>query len=169
MENVCEEIRERVIAFLLFLTSERCFETLEKFVAPEKLGYELCRIWFDEIYAPSERYLETLKGDYSEQKTRDFEKCFDVEELIEMERFHRFFELRLDMLSKKHKNRAAYPQSNSWKNLIKHAKYLVQELEPDAKRRRILLENNVELAFKQNGELPPPSHWRILLKNSSQR
>ncbi len=159
----CEETRERVIAFLLFLTSRNCFEMLGKFVAPEKLGYELCRIWFDEIYAPGTRYLETLKGDYCAEETRRFEACFEVEELVELERFHRFFELRLEMLSRLQPEAGAFPQNQSWQNLIKHAAYLVEELEPGAAQRRQQLEKNVALIIKERGQLPPPAHWRILM------
>ncbi len=166
--NLSDNTRERVIFFLLFLTSQDAQQTFHRQVRPEKLAYELCRIWVEEIYAPSERYLTSLKGDYSKKKAAAFEDCFEVEELISLERFHRFIELRFDMLPEKYKQTQIFPINASWENITKDANYLLEELEPKANTRREALIEKVKTllgssdrmittAWKEFLQLSPPS------------
>ena len=48
--------------------------------------------------APGESYLNGLKGDRPEEEVDRFRACFSEEERAALERFHGFFELRLDFL-----------------------------------------------------------------------
>ena len=133
-------VRDRVIDFLLLFTSEKCRKALSVSMPPQRVAYELARIWFEEIYVPSIRYLDSLKGDYSENDVAAFEESFDVEELVTMERFHRFFELRFDMLAERVKSSGEFPQTESWQNIIKDAGYLLEDLIPKAADREARLE-----------------------------
>lgn len=129
--------RKRVTLVLAFLSSEECREACRQVVPPERLAYEWCRLWFDEIYLPSVRYLEGLKGDRSEEEVEAFRACFRSEELEAMERFHRFLELRVEMLSEEAHRKEAFPQSDAWDSIVRHAGYVLEDLEsvdPDAVR-----------------------------------
>ncbi len=140
MPTETEKIRDQVIVFLLFLTSEKSLKVCHKFVSPEKLAFELARIWFDEIYVPGIRYLEGgLKGDYSEEAVDEFEDSFTDDELDALERFHLFFELRLQMIPDSSIKTGIWPQNESWRNIIKDAGHLLQALEPDAESKRTRL------------------------------
>ncbi|MCH8124363.1 hypothetical protein IIC38_00100 [candidate division KSB1 bacterium] len=150
----CKEIREQVVLFLLFITSEDCLQAYENSISQEKLAFELSRIWFDEIYIPGMIYLvDGLKGNFSENNAREFEKCFTEKEFKSLERFHRFFELRMDMLSKDMKKKGTIPQNDSWQHLKKHASYLADELEPNADEKRKHLERMVKDGLLDDGKL----------------
>lgn len=150
------EVRDSVINFLVFFTSDQCEAACAKIFPGGKFAYELSRIWFDEIYWPGERYLESFKGDYSEAQAAHFRKAFNDDEWKTMERFHRFFELRIDMIPENHRLAAAFPNSASWQNLVKDAKYLVEELEPNPDRRAERLEKMLaHLLTKKFGSF----HW----------
>ncbi len=150
----CKEIREQVVLFLLFITSEDCLQTYENTISQEKLAFELSRIWFDEIYIPGMIYLvDGLKGNFSEKKAGEFEKCFTEKEFKSLERFHRFFELRMDMLSKDNKKKGIIPQNDSWQHLKRHASYLAAELEPNADEKKKQLENLVRGRLLKEGKL----------------
>ncbi|RMI09756.1 MAG: hypothetical protein D6681_06765 [Calditrichaeota bacterium] len=136
-------IRDQVILFLILLTSERCQALLHPFLSPERTAYELLRLWFDDIYAPGTRYMETLKGDFSEAAVARFEEAFDVEELVSLERFHHFLELRLEMLPEQERRKRVFPLTDSWRHIQKDARYLLQELEPNLNQRRRELEEKL--------------------------
>lgn len=155
-----QEIRDRVVFFLLFLTSESCISACSPFADAEKIAYELCRIWFDDIYTPGLSYFESLKGDFSPEAAARFEDAFDVEELVELERFHHFFELRIGMLAKKFKGAATFPQNDSWRNLLRHARQVLALLEPDSAKLQARLEARVRHAAEQGQNLLAPSTWR---------
>jgi len=132
-----QSIRDRVIDFLLFLSSEGCLDASRQgLIHWEKLAYELARIWFNEIYSPGIRYIGSLKGDFSPQEAQDFQEHFSEEELESLERFHRFFELRMDMLPESARQAEIFPENDAWRNIMRHARYLAEELEPDAEKRR---------------------------------
>lgn len=123
--------RERVVAFLAFMTSDACREACRTFMAPEVLAFELCRLWFDAIYLPSERYMDGLKGDRSPAALDQFEACFSDDERAALERFHRFLDLRLRMLPPDAHQRNIFPQNDAWRNIIKDAGYLLDDLAAD--------------------------------------
>ncbi len=154
-----QEIRDRVVDFLLLFSSEKCRKALAMTMPAERVAYELARIWFEQIYTPSIRYLDSLKGDFSEQAVVEFEEAFDVEELITMERFHRFFELRFDMIASRVKASGEFPQTESWQNIIKDAGYLLEELIPRAADRKARLEKILKEKLQiyakiDGGEMP---------------
>lgn len=123
--------RERVILALAFLTSEECQAACCAVLPAEKLAYAWCRLWFDEIYIPSTRYLDGIKGDQSEEAVRRFRSCFTAEERAALERFHRFLELRIDMLPDAARRHAVFPQRDAWDHVIRHAAYVLDDLTAD--------------------------------------
>jgi hypothetical protein len=142
-----------VIDFLLFLSSEECLNACRQGAAPwEKLAYELARIWFNEIYSPGIRYIGYLKGNFSPQEAQDFQENFSEEELESLKRFHRFFELRIDMLPESARRAEIFPENDAWRNIMRHARYLAEELEPDAEKRRSRLEKYIRKALKGTGQ-----------------
>ena len=140
-----KKVRERVIVFLLFLTSEESLKACHRFITPEKLSLRLARMWFDEIYMPGTRYLNGgLKGDYSEEEVEKFHDNFSDGELKALERFHRFFELRLEMIPASSRRTSPevipasfgkngiWPQNNSWSNVLRDARNLLSLFALDA-------------------------------------
>lgn len=158
-ENQPQNIRERVIDFLLFLSSEEHLRACRRLMPPELLAFELSRLWFNEIYAPGARYLESLKGDFSPEKARQFQECFSEEEFAALERFHRFFELRIDMLPETARQKGIFPESDAWRNIMRHAGYLAEELEPDAEKRRSRLAKYLRKALMEQKRLPEEPDW----------
>ncbi len=147
------DFRERVVVFLAFLTSEECQAACRRHALPEELAAALARLWFDEIYVPGESYLHGLKGDRSGEDLARFNACFTDDELAELERFHGFFELRLDFVSNTALGRAFFPDNDSWRSLLKHAAYVLADLDPDPGRLRALLAAFVEEALSEgNGD-----------------
>ena len=147
------DFRDRVVVFLAFMTSQRCRAACRRHAMSEKMAAALARLWFDEIYVPGERYLDGLKGDRSEEDIERFQACFTYDELAALERFHGFFELRLDFVSNSARGRAFFPDNDSWRSLIQHAAYLLDELDPDPDRIRNVLAGFVEEVLdKGDGE-----------------
>jgi len=121
-----ERIREQAIVFLLFLTSEESLKACHKFITPEKLSLKLARMWFDEIYVPGVRYLDGgLRGDHSEGEVERFQNSFTEDECKALGRFHRFFELRLEMIPDSSRKSGVWPQNDSWRNVVKDARNLL--------------------------------------------
>jgi hypothetical protein len=149
-----QDTRDRVIDFFLFLSSEECLNVYREAASWEKLAYELARIWFNEIYSPGIRYIDSLKGDFSPQKAQDFQEYFTEEEMESLERFHRFFELRMDMLPESARRAEIFPENDAWQNVMRHACYLAEELEPDAEKRRSRLEKYIRKSLTKKGRLP---------------
>lgn len=125
------DIRERVLLFLIFLGSESCQSAAERVVPRAHTAFALCRLWFDDVYWPSPRYMDGFKGDPDPERTERFESVFDVEELVDLERFHAFLELRLDMLSARSRQEERFPESDLWRNVMRDARYLAESIEPD--------------------------------------
>jgi len=160
-----QETRERVIFFLLLMTSKDALDACQEFFPQEKLAFELSRLWFDEIYTPGLSYLDdSLKGDYSEEKIRQFEDAFEVEEIIELERFHRFFELRIEMLQAKHKKAGNFPESDLWRNMVKHASYLLQALTPNARKLQDAFGKKIVHAIGNEQNILVASSWQKFMQ-----
>lgn len=121
--------RKRVTLVLAFLSSEECRQVCHRILAPERLAYEWCRLWFDEVYVPSLRYLEGLKGDRSEEEAEQFRACFTDEEQEALERFHRFLELRVERLSDEAHQNKSFPQTDAWDSVVRHAGYVLEDLD----------------------------------------
>lgn len=120
--------RRRMTTLLGLLASEDAQETLAKRFARPQLAYELACAWFDDVYVPSERYMDGLKGDLSSEVAETFRDAFDPVEIAAMERFHRFFELRIDMLSPALLASRRIPVDDRWRSLMKDAGYLLEDL-----------------------------------------
>lgn len=124
--------RRRVVRFLALLSSEEALSLLARWTEPERAAYELCRAWFEKIYIPSGTYLDGLRGDRSSAAVERFHAEFDEDEISALERFHRFVELRMAMLSDESLEAGRIPLTDSWSALVKHAGYLLDELGVDA-------------------------------------
>ena len=132
-------LRERTALALALLTSEACREAFHSHLSPGKFAYAWCQLWFDEIYTPSTRYLDGIKGDRREEPVARYEAAFTDDERAALERFHRFLELRVDRLSDEDRQRAAFPQTDAWAAVVRHAAYLLEELaaDPSALQKRL--------------------------------
>ena len=143
------DFRERVVVFLAFLTSEECQAACRRHALPEELAAALSRLWFDEIYVPGDSYLDGLKGGRSDEDLKRFNACFSDDELAALERFHGFYELRLDFITNSALGRAFFPDNDSWRSLVQHAAYVLADLDPNPDRLRALLAAFVEEAFSE--------------------
>ena len=131
--------RERVIAFLAFLTSEDCHLACLESVQPEQLAAALTRLWFDEIYLPGENGVDGPKPIPEPDELAQFRASFSSQELASLARFHGFFELRLNFLTNQVKGRAFFPENDSWRGILNHAVHVLGELAPDPDRLRATL------------------------------
>ncbi len=130
--------RQRMTTLLGLLASEEAQATLAKRLERPRLAYELACAWFDDAYVPSERYMDGLKGDLAPEAAETFRDAFDPVEIAAMERFHRFFELRIDMLPPALLASRRIPIDDRWRSLMKDAGYLLEDLggaEEDFRRR----------------------------------
>lgn len=159
-----QETRARVIVFLALLTSEALWTAGCQLLQPGRLAFELCRLWLDEIYTPGIRYLDGLKGDRCEEAAARFQACFTPEERAALERFHCFLELRMDMLPETDRQRAFFPQNDSWENLVRDAAYLLEDLAAERTALQDALSWMARTLADRNapGPLPAPA-WRTLL------
>jgi hypothetical protein len=130
-----------VLVFLSFFTSIESQQTLAPHLAPETRAYELSRIWFDDVFVPGIRYLEGIKGDRDENASTEFKSYFTEEEWKYIERFHRFLELRIDMIPESYRRKRQLPGNNLWESIVRDAAYLLELLEPDPQKRRRLLDS----------------------------
>lgn len=92
---------------------------------------ELCRLWIEEIYVPGVRNLDGLKGHRDERAVRLFEASFSERESEFLHQFHRFLELRLQMLLKRLPEERLFPHGDFWQNIFRHARNILQEIDPD--------------------------------------
>lgn len=131
--------RQRVATLLGLLASEEAQTLLARQTPRERLAYELARYWFDVVYTPSGRYVDGLKGDFSMEAAESFNDAFDPVELAAMERFHRFFELRIGMLAPGQLDAKRIPIDETWRTVMKDAGYLLEDLhvDPTELRRRL--------------------------------
>ena len=128
--------RRRVATLLGLLTSEEAQETMSQRLGRSRLAYELACAWFDDVYVPSERYMDGLKGDMAPEAAETFRDAFDPVELAAMERFHRFFELRIDMLPDAMIASRCIPVDDRWRSLMKDAGYLLEDIGGNAENFR---------------------------------
>lgn len=93
---------------------------------PDELPALLCRLWFDEIYLPSERYVDALKAQPSPEVNGEFFAAFSAEELEDLERFHQCFELRLRMLPPEGGDGSGFFGRESWRHIQADAARLLK-------------------------------------------
>jgi hypothetical protein len=127
--NQVEHVRGRVTRFLSFLTSEECRAACKDQLAADRLAFELCRLWIDEIYVPGLHYVDGIKGDRSTAAAATFAAAFTPAEQSALERFHHFLELRIQMLPEADRARGIFPDGAPWESTLRHARYLLDELE----------------------------------------
>lgn len=125
------DVRKRVVIFLAFFTSEACREACQAALAPDRLAFELCRLWVEDLYAPGLHAMEGLKGVRDEVAIRHFQEAFSPDEEAALERFHHFLVLRLEMLPAPARRQGRFPQDDRWHNLVRDASYLLETLEAD--------------------------------------
>jgi len=128
------DARERVTVFLAFLTSDDCRAACREHGRPEELAAALTRLWFDEIYVPSETAFSGIQPVVNPDALNNFTDAFSESEMQALQRFHGFFELRLNFLSNRLYGRAFFPENDSWRALLEHAGYVLAELDPDYER-----------------------------------
>ncbi len=136
-----EAARERVLVFLSFFTSPESQRAFAPTMPEENLAYELCDIWFDKVFVAGMRYLDGIRGDWNEAEASAFRESFTDEEWKYLERFHRFLELRIDMMSSVHKAQRTIPHNNLWESVVRDAHYLYELLEPDLRKRALIGES----------------------------
>jgi len=114
--------RARVIGFLAFLSGHAGVPSRENnSIVRNDLPQVLSGLWFDEIFLPSRRYLDCLKGDQAESASAAFWSEFSQPERNALERFHRFFELRLEMMERGLKRGDGEDILNFWSHTVKDA------------------------------------------------
>lgn len=123
MDDDCTPVRHRdiraeIIAFLQLLSESERHRDLDLGVAADDVPTELCRYWFDELYTPSRRYLDEVKGDFSPTDASAFNSLFNDSELEALSRFHHFLELRLSMLDSSEHRLAG---SDLWASIVRDA------------------------------------------------
>lgn len=116
---------------LALLSSEEAQQRLAAGVTRERVAFELSRAWFDIVYLPGGQYLGGLKGDFSAEAAETFRDSFDPVEIRALERFHRFFELRVEMVGTEAIAERRIPIDERWRGIMKDAGYLLQDLEED--------------------------------------
>ena len=130
--------RDRVLIFLSFFTSGESQRAHLPEIPKEHLAFELCSLWFEKVFVAGMRYLDAVKGDYDEEASASFRADFTDEEWKYLERFHRFLELRVDMMPEHAKKNRTLPDNNLWQSIVRDARYLFELLEPDDKKRKKL-------------------------------
>ncbi len=133
-----EMVRERVLDALALLRSANILSSIDPSLPPERVAFELCRMWFDAIYTPGHRYMEGYKGDRDEDAALDFESAFTEDEFEYLERFNRFLELRIDRLSSKDRENGRFPSSDTWRGIMRDADNLLELIEGDLRKVRRL-------------------------------
>ena len=116
------DFREEVLAFLALLSSSEIQNRELQRIAPEERPGELCRLWFDEVYVPSHCYRDSIKGDASEEAVAQFWSVFSADEKLQLERFHQFITLRVEMLPNGPHRFVALHESPAWRNISQDAK-----------------------------------------------
>lgn len=158
------DFRERVGTYLTLLASDGAHEALGRLVDPERLAFELCRVWFDHVYVAGHRYFDGLKGDFSHDAAARFRRAFTAEELAKLERFSRFLELRLEMLPDYAMKERRIPNNDAWQNLVRDAAYMLDDLAPqsDVRRRRLA-------DWLAGVDASDSTEWRHLVETSIKR
>lgn len=97
---------------------------------PETVPQKLCRRWFDEVYVPGAGCFEpgTLKGDVSPALLAEFETEFSSDDLLQLERFHCFLELRIGMLRKSATPVDTWSETVQWGAVARNARATLELL-----------------------------------------
>ena len=123
--------RERVLVYLNLLSEPASSDRFKQSTDREAAAIELCRLWIEDIYIPGLRNLDGLKSDRSEAAVVGFNAQFTARERELLFQFHRFLELRLEMLPKRLAAERAFPDGGFWQNIFRHARNLLDEIDPE--------------------------------------
>ncbi|HEY5564714.1 MAG TPA: hypothetical protein VIL33_03925 [Rhodothermia bacterium] len=123
--------RQRVLLFLKLLSSTEAIERFVGSAEPDEIADRLCSLWIDELFVPGLRYRDGLEGDRRASSVRDFEAQFSTSEIALLEQFHRFLELRLEMLPKRRSEETTFPRGDFWQSIIAHAGRVLEEIDPE--------------------------------------
>jgi len=134
-------IRSRLLDTLVLIHRSEQLVSIRPDIPPENIAFELCRLWFDHIFTPSQRYIDGWKGDADPDAEAEFIASFSEDEYEWLERFHRFMELRIDRLSEKQKGEGVFPINDTWKGISRDAGNLLDLLDPGGRRKTSQLEN----------------------------
>ncbi len=122
-------VRSRVSTFLWLFANLEIDDFGRLGQSRERIAYELCRLWFAEIYPPGLRYIDGLKGDRDAEAVALFADAFEAEELDYFERFNRFIELRLDMMPRSTLTRKEVDPER-WRAIARDARNTLDLVEP---------------------------------------
>lgn len=120
----------QAVEFLLAVFAERTTPQCDELGVPvQATPLETCRRWFDDVYLPSSRYFDAVKGEIDITELQQFSSQFSEDEFLQLERFHRFLELRLDLLQKTGTAPEAWKGSPAWKYIAQNAKNTLELLQ----------------------------------------
>lgn len=141
------EHRDRVLLFLKLFSSTAAIERLVNAADEdgETVADRLCTLWIDELYVPGLRYTDGLKGDRSNDQVRDFQSQFSSSEITLLEQFHRFLELRLEMLPKRRSEETVFPRGEFWQSIMSHARRILEEIDPEGLEMDGIVDRSSEL------------------------
>lgn len=156
-----ERPRDRVVLLLGLISSKDAQRrACASGGSREELAFELCRVWIEEVFDPSMSYLDGWKGDRDPEAERRFWAAFTEAEREALERFHRFVELRIEMLPEEARTRGAFPEGDRWDNLVRDASNTLEELEDDGEEVRERVERVVRrLVRDTGGSSEAPGAW----------
>lgn len=123
--------RRRVLLFLKVFSTRQGMDRLVSGRDPDVVADRLCSLWIDELYVPGIRYRDGLKGDRYASRVAAFEAQFSAKELDLLAQFHRFLELRLEMLPKRLPDERRFPQGAFWESIMRHAARIIEEVDPE--------------------------------------
>ena len=139
--------RERVLVYLHLLSNPDASDRFKQSTDREASAIELCRLWIEEIYLPGYRNLDGLKSDRSEIGAERFNAQFTRRELELLYQFHRFLELRLEMLRKRLPAETSFPDGDFWQNIFRHARNVLVEIDPERLELDEVLRSTPHLTF----------------------
>ena len=113
------------------MASPAALERLVNTSDPADTGDRLCTLWIDELYIPGVRLRDGLRANRTAAALRDFEAEFSPAEVALLEQFHRFLELRLEMLPKRLEAERAFPNGDFWRAISAHAGRVLEEIDPE--------------------------------------
>lgn len=163
--------RKRVLLFLALMSSEEAQESCAERMDRGRLAFELCRVWIEEIFVPGWTRLDGIKGDRDVRAAARFWEAFDGEEREALERFHRFVELRVEMLPEEARRDRRFPQNDRWENLMRDAANTLEALEVEYEELRSGLAEVIRLLTGSDqggtGESGEGSGWVAALTSGT--
>ncbi|MBT8401622.1 MAG: hypothetical protein KJO98_14185 [Rhodothermia bacterium] len=124
-----QQMRRRVLVALAVIGRPEMLGAASD-LTREQIGFELCRLWFEDVYTPALWTVDGLKGDRHLSRVDRFWEAFDEDERAYLERFNRFIELRLEMTAEElRRQRAIDP--DRWDGVSRDARNTLELIEPN--------------------------------------